>query len=131
MSLPNVTVTGVLTGDPELRFTQSGKAVTGLRVAATERKKTDAGWVDGDTCYLDVSLWGAKAEVAAEQLTKGSVVTVVGSLKQQEWTDRNDNKRTSYSVTTNDVAVVIKAKAATRTQQQPADDPFTNAAPPF
>ena len=127
MSLPHVTVTGVLTGDPELRFTQSGKAVAGLRVAATERKKTDSGWADGDTCYLNVSLWGAKAEVAAEQLTKGAVVTVVGNLKQEDWTDRNDNKRTSYSVTANDIAVVLKAKPADRTQQQSAGDPFANA----
>ena len=51
MPLPQITVIGNLTGDAQLRMTNSGKAVAKLRVASNERKKTETGeWVDADVC---------------------------------------------------------------------------------
>ena len=42
---------------PELRFTNTGIAVTNLRVAVTQRIQQDGEWRDGDTSFFKVNVW--------------------------------------------------------------------------
>src|SRR5215213_5647681 len=53
--------TGNLTRDPELRFTQSGQAVASISVAVTPRRydATTKSYVDGETSFIDASVWGS------------------------------------------------------------------------
>ncbi len=65
-----ITVAGNLTGDPDLRYTQTGVAVAAFTVAAS-RRVYDQGsgqWKDGDTLFLRCSVWRELAEHAAECL---------------------------------------------------------------
>ena len=54
-----LTITGNLTGDPELRFTATGTAVVAFTVAASRRVYDQATgqWQDGDTLFLRCSAW--------------------------------------------------------------------------
>lgn len=128
MGLPQITATGNLTSDPELRFTSSGKAVANWTVACNKKRKNEQTneWEDVATCFLRCSIWEAKAEAVAEKLARGDEVTVVGSLKQSEYTDKDGNKRTSYDVDAFSVALVVKAPRADRQQSaKPAQgDPW-------
>jgi single-stranded DNA-binding protein len=55
-------------------------------------------------------------------------VTVVGSLKQNDYTDKDGNKRTSYDVDAFTVALVVKAPKADREKPaQPQGDPWSAA----
>ena len=69
-----LTITGNLTGDPELRFTATGTAVVAFTVAASRRVYDQATghWQDGDTLFLRCSAWRELADHAAESLTKGA-----------------------------------------------------------
>ena len=129
MGLPQITATGNLTSDPELRFTSSGKAVANWTVACNKKRKNEQTneWEDVATCFLRCSIWEAKAEAVAEKLTRGDEVTVVGSLKQSEYVDKDGNKRTSYDVDAFSVALVVKAPRADRQQAaKPAQsDPWS------
>ena len=100
MPLPTITMTGGLTADPELRFTNAGKAVLGMRVGASERKKNPQTqeWEDGDRVYLNVSLWEHEAEAAAEHFRKGDQVIVTGQLFQRDYETRDGNKGQSMEV---------------------------------
>lgn len=138
MPLPNITMTGNVVDDPELRFTPSGKAVVNFRVAASQRKKTEAGgWVDGDSCFLTVNAWEQQAEAIAEQVQRGSKVVVTGTLRQRDYEDRDGNKRHVYEVQAYDVALVVRPPKAEREKpaSAPLDDPWatpaTSTAPPF
>jgi single-strand DNA-binding protein len=138
MPLPNITMTGNVVDDPELRFTPSGKAVANFRVACSQRKKTEAGgWVDGDTCFLSVNAWEEKAEAIAEQLQRGSKVVVTGTLRQRDYGDRDGNKRHVYEVQAYDVALVVRPPKAEREKpsEPPLSDPWAqpaaNEEPPF
>jgi single-strand DNA-binding protein len=135
VSLPQIALTGNVVDDPELRFTGTGKAVVSFRVACNERKKTDAGgWTDGDSLFLGVTAWEQQAEAIAEQVAKGSKVTVVGKLRQRQWEDKDGNKRSTYEVQAFDVALVVRPPKAEREKpQQPAQDPWStnDAAPPW
>jgi single-strand DNA-binding protein len=83
-----VTLVGNLTADPELRFTPSGLQVANLRLAVTPRiRQQDGSWTQGETSFHTVTVWRDQAANAAESLTKGARVIVVGRPKERSWTD--------------------------------------------
>jgi single-strand DNA-binding protein len=99
MSLPTLSGTGRLTGDPELRFSPSGTAVCKLNLAFNSRRRNQAGeWEDGDTFFVGAVAFKQLAENVAESLVKGNEITVLGRLKTEQWTDRDGNKRSAPSL---------------------------------
>lgn len=100
MPVPRITVDGRMAADPELRFGQSGKAVSRLRLVAADRRKDERSgeWVDGDTLWIDVTCFGQLAENVAESVTKGDLVVVTGKLKTEEWNDRDSGQKRSKIV---------------------------------
>ena len=71
-SYNRVILVGNLTRDPELRYIQSGTAVTDVGLAVNDRRKTATGeWVD-EVTFVDMTVWGRQAETVSEYLTKGS-----------------------------------------------------------
>ena len=92
-----VILIGNLTHEVDLRSTSSGTAVTDIGLAVNERRKNQAGeWVE-DTQFIDVTLWGRTAEVAAEHLGKGSPILVEGRLKLDTW-ETDGQKRSKLKV---------------------------------
>lgn len=90
--LPNLAGEFRLAADPELRFTQAGKAVCELRIVTSERRKNPHTneWEDGDrTPFISVSLWEREAEAAAETFRKGQRVLVTGQLYARQY-ERSD-----------------------------------------
>ena len=105
-----LTITGNLTGDPELRFTGTGTPVTAFTVAASRRVyDSDSGqWKDGDTLFLRCSAWRDLADHAAESLTKGMRVIVTGRLKQRSYETPDGDKRTVFELDADDVGPSLK-----------------------
>lgn len=93
-SLPQVTITGTLTADPELRFTPSGVAVANFSIACNTRKKQGNDWVDGPATFVRCTVWKEYAENVAESLTRGTRVIAQGSLQQRDFETREGEKRT-------------------------------------
>jgi single-strand DNA-binding protein len=87
-----VTIMGNLTRDVEVKFLQSGSAVTEIGLAINDKRKNSQGeWVE-ETTFVDVTLWGRTAEVAGEYLKKGSPVYVEGRLKTDSWEAQGQKK---------------------------------------
>lgn len=109
-----ITIIGNLTGDPELKYTPSGKPVTDVRIASTPRvyDKATNKWVDGDGLFLTCNIWGEMALNAAETLTKGMRVIVQGTLAQRTYENRNGEKRTVYEVRVDEVGPSLKFATA-------------------
>lgn len=96
-SFNRVILLGNLVADIELRYTPSGLAVTDVRMAVNDRRKTQTGeWVE-ETTFVDVTLWGRTAEVASEYLNKGAPVMIEGRLKQDTW-EQDGQKRSKLKV---------------------------------
>jgi len=94
-SFNKVILVGNVTRDPELR--QAGSTqVLDLGLAVNERRKQGNEWVD-ETTFVDVTLWGRTAEVAAEYLTKGAPVLIEGRLKLDQW-EQDGQKRSKLKV---------------------------------
>jgi single-strand DNA-binding protein len=116
-----LTITGNLTGDPELRFTSSGQAVCNFTVAVTDRvqDKESGAWKDGETAFFRCDVWRDVAENVAESIHKGDRVTVTGSLRQRSYETKEGEKRTVTEVAVEEIAVslryvTVKVSKATR-----------------
>lgn len=134
----NITATGRLTRDAEVRFTASGVAVASFCVAWNERVKRNDQWEDGPANFLDVSAWRGLAESCAE-LRKGQRVIVSGVMKQREYETREGEKRKVWELTAEEVGVCLdkfapKAQQSGGWQKPAASDPWaqqSNDNPPF
>ncbi|GAC1668202.1 MAG: hypothetical protein NVS9B8_10440 [Candidatus Limnocylindrales bacterium] len=100
MALCKVMIIGNLGADPEMRYTPSGRPVTQFNVAVNQSTKNQQSgeWVEA-TDWFRVSVWGDRAERAAESLRKGNKVFVEGRFKTREFEGRDGQKRTSLELT--------------------------------
>lgn len=93
MSRAQVTISGNLTRDPELKFTQGGTAICTFSVASNYRFQKDGDWEE-KVSFFDVTVWGQNGEQVAAVLAdngKGAPVIVTGRLEQQTWEDKDGN----------------------------------------
>lgn len=102
-SFNKIIIVGYLGRDPELRYTPSGLAVCDFSVATTEKRKDPAGEQVEITTWFRVSVWGKQGETANQYLAKGRLVYVEGRLRQEEYTDRDGNRRTTLKVNATDL----------------------------
>ena len=73
---------GRLTKDPEKRVLEdSGKILARFTIAVEREYKNASGEREVD--FIPIIVWGKKAEVAAEYLTKGSLISVCGRLSKE------------------------------------------------
>ena len=92
-----VILMGRVTRDIELKYLQSGMAVTEIGLAVNDRRKSQSGeWIE-ETTFVDVTLWGRTAEIASEYLSKGSPVFIEGRLKLDTW-ETDGQKRSKLRV---------------------------------
>lgn len=114
-----ITIIGNLTGDPELRFTPSGAAVTNFTVASTPRSfdKNTNEWKDGETLFMRCAVWRDAAENVAETLHKGDRVVVYGQLKMRQY-EKDGEKKTSTEMTVDEVGPSLRYASAKVTKTQ-------------
>jgi len=100
MNKTTITIRGRLTGDPELRFTQSGAAVANLTIATNPRTfdKQAGEWKDGAATFWRCSAWRELAENVAESLTKGTAVIATGTVAGREYETKEGERRTVFEV---------------------------------
>ena len=106
MSYHTIIITGNLGGDPEMRYTPSGQAVTNFSVAVNESYTNSNGERIKKTIWFRVSAWGRQAETCNQYLKKGRSVLVEGRMTSDPntggpriWTGNDGAPRASYEVT--------------------------------
>lgn len=100
--LNHIVIMGRLTWDPELRYTQSQLPVTSFRVAVDR----DYGGRDGgerQADFIDCVAWRSTAEFVSKYFSKGSMIVVSGRLQIRDWTDKENNRRTSAEIVADNV----------------------------
>lgn len=86
-----VALTGRLTRDSELRYTNGGMAIAKFSIAVNRRTKKVDQWVD-EASFFDCSLFGKSAEGVHQFLNKGQQVAINGSLVQSRWEQDGQNR---------------------------------------
>lgn len=88
---------GRLTSDPELRYTQSGIAVTSFCLAV-ERDYSSRDSGEKEVDWIDCVAWRHTAEFLCKYFSKGRMVVVVGRIQTGSWEDTEGKKRKSVNV---------------------------------
>ena len=91
-SLNVCTFTGRAGRDPEIRYFESGKMVAEFTLAIDSWKR------DSKPLWLNLKIWGQKAEVASNYIRKGGKIAVSGQLESETWTDRTSGEEKSKIV---------------------------------
>lgn len=130
----SITLVGRLGADPDLKFSGKGNAVGKFRVVTSGRRQVDGKWEDVDTTWWSVTAFGQVAESATEALTKGSAVIIQGKARQESWTDKEGNERTTIAVIADSIGIDLRWSSAPRPVErlkasEPADDPWTSQSP--
>ena len=83
--LNKVMIIGNLGGDPEMRYTGNGTAVTNFSVASNREYTTADGERKQEVQWFRVVTWNRLAEICSQYLTKGRQVYVEGRLQTRSW----------------------------------------------
>jgi len=87
----NISLSGVIVREPELRFTAgSGKAVCTFTLAVKKAFKPQNG---SDADFIECQLWGKQAESFAQYNDKGARVAVTGELNDRNYEDKQGVKQ--------------------------------------
>jgi len=119
MSNPKVTLVGRIGQGPE----PIGSGIR-VRLATNDRtiNESTGQWEDKDTSWWTVKAWKTLAENSKNILRKGQEVIVVGNMREENWTDKDGNKRVSYEIIADSIAVTTKTLSKDMVEKQP--DPW-------
>lgn len=101
-----ITIAGNLTADPELKYSQDGKPYARVSVAVNPREfdRQSKEWKDGEAVFWRGTAFGDLAEHIGHSLTKGNRVIVHGTIKADNWVDKDSGtKRSEKSLQIEDI----------------------------
>lgn len=111
--LNSCTLVGNLVADAELRNTNSDTPVLNFRIAVNNQKPVKKGrkveYVD-DPVFLNMVMFGSRAEALADYLVKGTKVGVVARIKANDWEDKDGNQRHDVEFVVNQLDFLSPSK---------------------
>jgi single-strand DNA-binding protein len=99
----HITIHGKLGQEPELKYTQAGKAIVTFTVADTYGKDDKK-----KTTWHNVTAWDSLAENFAATCGKGETVIVTGRLEQEEFTKKDGTKGKSIKIIADEIGVSLR-----------------------
>ena len=120
-----VALTGRLTRNSELRYTNGGMAVAKFSIAVNRKTKTADGRWEDEASFFDCSYFGKGAEGVSQYLAKGTQVAVNGSLVQSRW-EQDGQNRSKVEVMVNSITLLGSPQDG---QSQRQSAPRGNLAP--
>jgi single-strand DNA-binding protein len=94
MAYNRVVLLGNLTRDPETRMAGAG-SVTSFSVAVNESWTGKDGTKQERTAFIECEAWAGRGETIAKYLKRGDPILVEGSLRQDNWEDKETGKKRS------------------------------------
>jgi single-strand DNA-binding protein len=96
-----------------VRKTQDGKDLAILSVAVSDGyfdKKTNL-WAETDTQWFKAVAFGKREISEANNLKKGSLVNIKGSLRNHKYTDDKGNERSSTEIVISSLEEIVRRKS--------------------
>ena len=109
-----VQIMGNLGKDPEIKVTNSGKAVARLSVAVNRKYTDPQGEEKQYTEWVNVVAWGKLAEAAGNELQKGDYIYAEGRYSTRSY-EKNDETRYFTEVVASVIARPIGSKEKEKT----------------
>lgn len=107
----NVTLMGRLTRDPELKYSQAGKAYCRFTVAINRDFNKD------EADFINCLAFGKTAETIAEWLGKGRRIALHGRIQTGNYENKNGEKVSTFEVVVDKFEFVDSARSETSKNQ--------------
>ncbi len=117
-----VIIIGRLTQDPEVRYTQSGKAVASFTVAVNRPKRHDQQKADAD--FIPIVAWEKLAETIGNNLAKGQRCLIEGRLQIRSYEANDGQKRRVAEVIAQNMEFLEKKAAGGEDDSHHGGNPF-------
>lgn len=120
----NATLLGRLTRDPELKYTQSGTAVTRITVAvdrglSKEKRQVAQANNQPTADFINCIGWGKTAELISNYFSKGNQIGIVGRIQTGSY-EKNGQMVYTTDVVINSVSFVESKNANNNANNQPS-----------
>lgn len=127
MDMNHVGLIGRLTRSAELKYLNSGTAVSNFSIAINKVHKNDKGERIEQVSYFDIVLYGKPAINLQQYLLRGKQVGIEGELRQDRWTKDNQSFSRVYIVASNVMLLGGNSNSQPHQEQLP---PAQNQLPP-
>lgn len=124
-----VILVGNLGDDPETKYTQSGMAVTTIRLATSSVRKDRDGNQQERTEWHRVKFFGKLGEIAGEYLRKGSQCYVEGEIRYDKFTGQDGQERYFTDIVANEMQMLGGRQEGGEQRQQQQRPARQQAAP--
>ena len=88
----NVSLIGRLVFDPELKYVNDDRAVCTFCLAVSRNYRNKDGVIPTD--FINIDIWGRRAETLCQYASKGSLIAVEGSLRIDKYVNKDGQNRT-------------------------------------
>jgi len=95
--LNDVNMIGRSTADAVVKDVSSTSKVATFRIVSNKRIKRKNGEKDEKSTFVDVEVWGQRAEYAGNYIKKGTPVLVKGELETDEW-EKDGQRRSKLKI---------------------------------
>lgn len=121
-------ITGNITRDPELKYTPSGSAVCSFGVATNHSVKKNDQWTDIPT-FHNIIVWGKQAEYIANNVKKGTKVSIVGRIDNRQYDAKDGTKRYISEIVAETVIPFLPPRPVGENYSSQSSDNQTTQAP--
>jgi single-strand DNA-binding protein len=115
-----VVLSGRLTADPELKYTQSNIPVCSFTIAVDRRYKQGE---EKQADFINITAWRQTAEIVSKYFSKGSTIGIEGSIQTRKYQDKETGKnRTAFEVIANNVQFVDSKRSEGNNDNLPSQN---------
>lgn len=123
-----VMMMGRLTADPEMRVSQSGDAYATFSIAVARPKPKDG---EAETDFFSCIAWKSTAKFISDWFAKGSLILIVGTLRNNRYTDKDGNNRISEEIVVKEVQFTGEKKKSAEDKAEPEKNNNPDKLPPL
>ncbi len=93
----NINLIGRLTDNPELKYVGTNNtALCNFSLAVSRNYRNKDGVIPTD--FINIEIWGKRAETLCQYATKGTLIGISGSLRMEKYTSNSGENKTLYRV---------------------------------
>lgn len=107
MADSSITISGNVTQDPTIRFTNTGKPVATISVAVNRRYQVNGEWQE-ETSFMNLIVWNDLGERAVASFSKGDRVIATGRFQNRQFTRKDGSTGTAAEIVVDDIGASVR-----------------------
>jgi single-strand DNA-binding protein len=112
----SIVISGRLTRRPELKQTKTNKYMSDFSIAVNRGTKNEDG--DYEVDYINCRCWNKTAENLCNYQDKGDLIIVEGSIRVENYTDKDGNNKYATYVLANNIEYTSKKQVSEKQEAQ-------------